>query len=575
MRVGRRALWGFGLGSLAMACIIWHPAFYDLYATGPADWQMIHHNWEAAWVAMTRHGEWPLWDPYHCGGVPILGNPESQALSPLFFLSLLFEPTVGVKIFVVIHAFAGLLGMAILARKHYDVGNAGAAVAAVAWAGSGFFAWHVSEGHGTFIPFFLAPWLILSFRASIADIRYTVAVAALMTVVIFEGGTYPFPYFALLIAFDGLVCLVRTRERGRVVGVGILAAVVTALLAGIRLLPIRATLAELPRDVESFDAITFAELLDMYVAPTHAARFGHEYRWHEYGTYVGWGVLICAAIGLVPALRKKKVHLVVGLLFFGSLLMGNFHPYAPWTLMHELPVYDSLRVPTRFTVFASFYLALLAGMGLDAVKTALGRRYRPSWMPRVAPKLIALVALGLVFDIVWTNYPATNRFDWAPVLEEDPVPSYFLVRGQNYHFQYASYPRRGVGTPACYPWGMRWHVARGLQVGVRPQVRVVEGRGTVDAFRRTNNRVEVEVTMTEPGRILVNQNYYPGWTASVGTAVDLDGKLAVDLPEGSHALVLRYRPPMLWEGAAATVAGLLACAGIFAWRRRRRRASPT
>jgi len=63
-------------GALLLAALQWFPAFRDPAATGFGDWQMIHHNWEAAYVALARFGEWPLWDPFHCGGVSILGNPD-------------------------------------------------------------------------------------------------------------------------------------------------------------------------------------------------------------------------------------------------------------------------------------------------------------------------------------------------------------------------------------------------------------------------------------------------------------------------------------------------------------------
>ena len=63
--------------SLALALGQWGSAFRTGLRTGFGDWQMVHHNWEAAWVTVTRHGEMPLWDPYHCGGIPLFGNPES------------------------------------------------------------------------------------------------------------------------------------------------------------------------------------------------------------------------------------------------------------------------------------------------------------------------------------------------------------------------------------------------------------------------------------------------------------------------------------------------------------------
>ena len=78
MRLPSRPALAIALGSLAAACALWSPAFFQLQATGFGDWQFFHHMWEAGYVALTRYGEWPLWDPYHCGGITIFGNPQSH-----------------------------------------------------------------------------------------------------------------------------------------------------------------------------------------------------------------------------------------------------------------------------------------------------------------------------------------------------------------------------------------------------------------------------------------------------------------------------------------------------------------
>ncbi|HEX2677869.1 MAG TPA: hypothetical protein VHM19_14550, partial [Polyangiales bacterium] len=103
--------------SLLAAVGLWCPAFFSLQATGFGDWQFFHHMWEAGYVAVTRYGEWPLWDPYHCGGITIFGNPQSQHLSPFYWIAFLVGPTLGSKIFLVLHAWAGFAGMYLLARK--------------------------------------------------------------------------------------------------------------------------------------------------------------------------------------------------------------------------------------------------------------------------------------------------------------------------------------------------------------------------------------------------------------------------------------------------------------------------
>jgi hypothetical protein len=85
----------------------------------------------------------------------------------------------------------------------------------------------------------------------------------------------------------------------------------------------------------------------------------------------------------------------------------------------------------------------------------------------------------------------------------------------------------------------------------------------------TPNRLEVDVAASRPAVLLVNQNWHPGWKASVGEVVSREGLLAVRLPEGQHRVVLRFLPRSGLGGAAVSAlawAGL----GLIAWRARRR-----
>ena len=76
------------LGAGAAAAVLWEPAFRAPAATGIADWPCFLHMWEAGRVAVTRFGEWPLWDPFHCGGVTLFRIPQSRVYGPLFPLAL-------------------------------------------------------------------------------------------------------------------------------------------------------------------------------------------------------------------------------------------------------------------------------------------------------------------------------------------------------------------------------------------------------------------------------------------------------------------------------------------------------
>jgi hypothetical protein len=551
-----RATWLIVLGSFLAALLLWFPAFRDPYATGFGDWQFFHHMWEAGYVALTRHGEWPLWDPYHCGGITILGNPQSQHFSPTYLLALLAGPTLGSKLFVLVHAWAGFAGMYLLARK-LDLGVAGAILASLTWGASGFFASHGSGGHSAFMPFYLAPWLLLSWRAAATDARHAVSVAALLVLTLLEGGVYPFPYFVLLLAFDAGVRLVMRENVRGILLAGVVSGVLTALAGAIRLLPMMDELRRNPRAMQSKDGVTFGEVLEMLTARKHGFRYeGHPFVWPEYVTYVGYGILALAALGLLWSLSRRRFRLPVGLVVFLAFMMGDRGPASPWALLHALPVYESLRVPTRFAVLFTLYLGLLAGVGLEVLRARF---------PKLAPAAYLIIAV-IGADMLIVHFPTINRWTYPPV-GSDLVAKQYHLSTLHYKTHYASFPRMHLGSRGCYE-AMAFKPAKGLWVGERPQARLLQGKtGELLGFSRTNNRVRLEVRMDGPGRLLVNQNYAPGFRTSVGKIIEHEGKLALELPAGKHEIEVRYLPATLVPGLLMSALGILLS---LAWWRRPR-----
>ncbi len=76
----------------------------------------------------------------------------------------------------------------------------------------------------------------------------------------------------------------------------------------------------------------------------------------------------------------------------------------------------------------------------------------------------------------------------------------------------------------------------------------------------------LDVTLAEPGLLVVSQAYYRGWQASVAGArlLRVDGfALGVALPAGEYSLALDYRPPLLLWSAAISALGLALLIGLF------------
>jgi hypothetical protein len=524
------------LCALAISGLQWWPAFVPLDATGFGDWQMIHHNWEAAYIALSRFHEWPLWDPFHCGGVTILGNPESQLYTPLFALSFVLGTVLAVKVFLWLHIAAALLGGYWLARAEYACAPIAAALAGLGFGLSGCFAWDGAGGHATFLPFAFAPWLVLCFRRSERDPRHALLTAGLLTLTLLEGGTYPFPYFVLLLGFEFARRLLLAPRRIDAFANATKIGLLVLLLGAIRLLPVAISLHDTPRAVGSRDFLTLSDLLLMLTARKHEWAFApHPYVWPEYGSYVGWPILAFAAVGAARCVRGGARDLPCGLLVFGLLMFGSVTAYFPWPLLHHLPVFDSLRVPSRFAVLFTLYLGLLAAVGLDSV---LRRWSSARWLSAAA----ALLLCAQLVDMLIVNHKVVNRWNGPALSAAAPAGQFKLVREADYF--YASYPRRNVGTDGCYNGGMNWSVSPALWSGAVPQARVMRGRGRVTAAGITSDSVWADVTLETNARVVFNQNFAHGWIADGdGNEVIADrGRIALDLPAGQHHVQARYAP---------------------------------
>ncbi|RLB51943.1 MAG: hypothetical protein DRJ42_15945 [Deltaproteobacteria bacterium] len=509
----------------------------DPSVTGYGDWQFFHNQWEAGRVAVTRWGEFPLWNAFNCGGITIWGNPQNQTLSPFFWLSPLLGSTLAIKIHLVAHAFIGMLGMYAFGRREARLSAVPSALAAVAWGCSGTFAWDGGGGHSTFLGFWLLPLLLYSFRRAAEDPRWASVVAGVFAAMLIDGATYVPAYAVLVLAFDGLVRLGAFRSRRGLVRSALIAGPLALMLGAIRAYPSLLTVRRNPREDLSRvpDSVDLAELFEMLTAREHEWRWGHEFVWPEYGAFVGYTVVALGVVGLVLSLRRGRAWLSLGAIVFGAYTLGNSGDYAPWTLTQFLPIYDNLRVPSRFAVVFLLYFCLAAGVTLEAIQKLLSRwRF---W--KVAVPVLILVGAGT--DIFIVNIDTSALWGGDAIYADDPFGKYFVEGAAHHSRSYASLPQRNHGTRYCRE-AVFIRVPRGIWEGNEPQVRLAGDGAILRDWDRTANSVWAEVEVSEPTVMTINQRWDWDWVSSVGTVIDEGGLLAVRLPAGRHRVEVRYAP---------------------------------
>ena len=599
-----RATWLVSLACMAVAVGLAAPAIFDCGPRGSAavchwsfnhtgatsDWRYFAEAWETARVALLDFHQLPSWNPYHCGGLVLYQDPQAPFPGPIFLLTFWWLPTgAAIKVWILVHLLVGVLGARALIKDRGG-NSAEQILGAVIVAACGFVAWHTGGGHLSFTPFLFFPLILWAFRRSLRDARWAVWVAVLLATAFYEGATYPIPLMLVGLGVEAIARLGSAADRRALLPSLAILGLLFPLLAGARLLPVLHYLREHPRLVPLDDAMTLGEVLRTWTTPMHERGFvGHPYVWDEFADYVGMVpvAILLAGIGVSvfgagrdEEARQRRIDLaLLGVLIWCAL--GNIPGASLFGVLHELPIYKSLRVPSRFLGPAMTAFALVVTSALMAARRVVAEaNLRPLARQALWGLQLALVA-AVAVDVCATNAPRIQQgmdpslphrvaFGSGPRALSD----FYQATSSDYG-RFPTHPMRGVGTRQCYV-PLDWKPAPGILDGKVAQQWVEPvTAGQVLPRAWSPNAVEVEARLKAPGVVIINQNYESGWQASTGqigayVAIPAPGRqwprsagrpgdtppvglLSVALPAGTHRVILRHRPPGLWPGVVLTL----------------------
>jgi hypothetical protein len=549
--------------------------FWLSTAGSMVDYRDAHYNSlfeDAARISVAKYHELPLWNPFYCGGVYALGTPSARFTSPTLLLSVVFGVLRASPLIAVLACFAGLEGTYRYARAH-RAGTLGAMLAAPLFALSGFFPRSGSFEWVNFLGFELLPWAALGLHRALSPderatktsrVRGAVLAGGAVGWMTLFGGTYAAPYTLLVALWELFPGLVRALRRKTHPGLlrGLLRGLLYAMIAGLlgagiaaaRLWPIAETLAAAPRVLGAIDANSPLSVAKML--------FGAKIPFR--GDFlVGALVLPFAVMG---AIERKNVWLLGAACFFLWLSSGYAAQPSGYALLRLIPPYTMLRSPERFLVpFALFY-AVLAARGFGRVEAFVRkRRWRPTRKSLfvLAGIILACVDDGVLFDNDWAWQRGRSLME---ATSSTPASRDFKnARGDRWLAAY--YPEINRGTLSCFD---DYQVPQSalLRGDLKQEEFLLDASaGKVERHAWSPNRISLHAELTKPARVVVNQNWHPGWRAegAGATLVSEGERLAVDLPAGPSDVVLAFRPR---SGIYGLLASLLAiAAAVLLWLR--------
>jgi hypothetical protein len=247
---------------------------------------------------------------------------------------------------------------------------------------------------------------------------------------------------------------------------------------------------------------------------------GQAYLWHEYGNYIGWpaAILIVMSLGWIfirprPPGEWMPTAFAVACIALFAVTLGEFASFSPAVLMRSVPMLSRFRIPSRFTIgFTLFAVTsagcMLRGLSLDSLARPAGK-----WILAI----VCIVAAGDIWQQNSKHFVAPFR--GAP-----------LDRG----FHFLSRPDAPIEDDTIQPFASEAAMLRAMMRGravfncyeplklvqlANPGLPLTFSDGSllVATTRFAPNRIDVRIAGgAEPSRLLINQNYAPGWRSSLG-----------------------------------------------------------
>lgn len=541
------------------------PVLNHMSNWGVRDWDLFTTLHAAAVKSILEYHQFPFWNPYIGGGNILFAHPEVPVLNPLFGLLLGFGPLYGLKLQILVVYFIGLLGGYKLARQ-IGTGVLGSYVSSMAFMLSSYLSGHITAGHIPFHYFAVLPWLIFFYKKSLAKPLHLLSASAAAAFVIFgSGAAVPLLFslfFLFLISLGDMISSRSLRPPLYVAGVGLGA----VLLSAVKFFPMFDYLSRHPWTPEQTVQVTplrvFPSMFFHFNQSIFADHITGSYvwGWHEYSAYIGPFIFILALVALICRFRDHWPYLA--LIFISLVLVcGSFWPpYSPWDLLHRLPGFSSIRVPSRFALLAVLSFALLAGKGFDLSLARLGPRLRGyAW---------GLAAIILVTHLAVVLPQLAEAFTRSPEAVS-PNADFKQIDGNPNRMYAAFLANRGTIKAA---WLSAYRDGRGIITpdGATQEWYSPDNRVNVISRRFSPNRISFNVQAAAGGTLIISQGYDPGWRRTgAGPLKAYSDLVALDIRPGERQVEIYYYPDYFTLGLIVSIiSSLAALAAALIWRRR-------
>ncbi len=569
------------VGSLAFATVFFYPILCDFSYLGPG-----LHGWLAAgprfskltelpinndsdlfaqlrWVpyyTLTHYHQWPFWNPYKCGGMSMLGNPESGIVTPFLLIYLVGGLLAGIFLEIYLHIAIAFIGGYVLGRE-LGLGTVACIVLAGMFPSSSWLPLHIAFGHLNFLSSAYLPWIVAMLLAATRSGKaFPAAIGGLFCAMTLTQGNYAFPYAVILVAIVATTLALTTLSVRPLIMAAIIGVFAIALSA-LKLIPVEEMLRLHPRDFGASWITYKGAMISLFSRDQDAYRPSPGV-WYmvEYGGYLGAPFVALALAGIVTR-PIRALPWLLGVVVFFLLFMGDTGPHALVTYLRELPLGGNIGICGRWVIPLVFCVGVLAALGAEFVCEHWGR-----WGPRVAA---VTLTVGLVD--AWVVGSPNYRYLFHYHFERPAWSATFKQFWVETPIFMTYIAQANMGSVNCQAFGYEVPTNGVLgynRQGYRGEYYLTDP-GSVSQTKWTPNRLSFDVSAPAPTTLVINQNFDIDWhlASGNGAMASAQGRLAVELPAGHQQLTLFYRPQNMVLALLMSLGGWIAFVLLWWWER--------
>ena len=547
------------------------------------DWR-LHLSWAgAARNTILHYGQLPTWNPYRCGGVPVLGEPESDILSLYLPLLITFGPFLGYVALLILNFMIGCVGFYKLGKR-FGLSTFASVLAGQAYMMSGLYILPFTVGMTNFLSIAYLPFIFLYFERYLDEGKFTDAIgAAFFISLMFLSGFHYIPVVVLYILLSAVIYSIQSKKFRNIckfVWVLILFISFSAIkfLPSIELLTQSGSVTYTYEKTGGYSLTSLAYSLlsrdqtslsikNLTIADTNFWT-GVNYQIDENGMYIGIVLFALFILGMYQRSAKYSRLTYILIIFLIISFGTNIYP-SIYGVIQVLPLVSLIRVANRFRYIFMVPVVLLIGFGFDVCMRYITRKFR---LPHYRATIIfSLFLLCIGLDLLYVNLQSEHV---SPMVRNIKIIHHDLSQTFYNHcsVEVSEYEltMQNQGNINCFDNVLFSTYATCKEsADYRGEVYLQKEHGTATQTYFSPNLRRVTVTSSDADLLIVNQNYDADWKATI------DGKstptqstknlLAIPLPKGKHIIEFYYFPIWLYIGTIISVLSLVLC-GIYLWK---------